>query len=98
MVRFNGTHISVDWIAIAGDLTTEEKVKSLRGKMAVQTRQINGLKRLIIRYGSPDYAPSFANPSTGAEMIVWCEKEIIGHTAERARIAGLLAGLQKAVR
>ena len=97
-MAFDGTHISVDLIASAGDLTTEEKIKSLRGKMAVKTRTINGLKRAIIHYGSQDYVPSFYNSSTGAEMIVWCEKEIIEHTAERARIAGLLAQLPKAVR
>ena len=97
-MAFDGTHISPDWIASTGDLTTEEKIKSLRGKMAAQTQRINAHKRAIIRYGSPDYAPSFYNSSTGAEMIVWCEKKIIDHTAERAHIAGLLAGVQKEVR
>jgi hypothetical protein len=88
----------VDFIAAAGDLTTEEKIKSLRGKIALYTRNINANKRGIIYYGSPDYAPSFLNSSTGAEMIAYCEKKIIKDTAERARIAGLVAELQKEVR
>jgi hypothetical protein len=35
---------------------------------------------------------------SGAENIVWCEREIIRHTAQRERIAGLLADVKKAVR
>jgi len=97
-MAFNGTHISVDWIANAGDLTTEEKIKSLRGKMAVKTRSINALKGWIITYSSPDYAPSRDYPGTNAEKIAWCEKEIIRHTAERERIAALLADVKMAVR
>ena len=97
-MAFDGTHISPDWIAVAGDLTTEEKIKSLRGKMAAYTRRINGVKRLILRYSAPDYVPTFYNPYPAAENIANCEKEIARHTAERERIAGLLAGVQKAVR
>jgi hypothetical protein len=97
-MAFDGTHISVDLIANASDLTTEEKIKSLRGKMAAQTRQINALNIWIIRYSSPDYVPTSYNTMSGAENIVWCEREIIRHTAQRERIAGLLADVKKAVR
>lgn len=97
-MAFDGTHISVDWIAATGDLTTEEKIKSLRGKIAAYTRRINAVKRHIIRYSAPDYTPTYYNTRSAEENIACCEKEIALYLAERERIAGLLAGVQKAVR
>ncbi len=95
---FDGTYISPERIANAGFLTTEEKIKSLRGKVAAQTRAINAAKRAIISYSSPDYVPTQYNSSTGAEMVLWCERQIIRYTEERERIASLLADVRKGVR